>query len=131
MWAMAASMFSMSLPPALVELAQFQHNYLDATRGQCLDRGADVLGIPAKAVELRYHQRLAVADLAEHLSELRTQGRRDLARHVLIGMPEIDCIAGHLDLIALVLRRRFLGTDPTIFKIRYVVAPYACFKRLN
>jgi hypothetical protein len=97
-----------------VELAQLQDDDLDAVRGQCLDRGPDVLGIAAEAIELRYHQRLAAADLAEHLGELWALGRRDLARHALIRVPVVGRIAGHLDLAALVLRRLFFCADPAV-----------------
>ena len=99
-----------------VQLTELQHDNFDAARGQRLDRGTDVLGITAEAVQLGHDERFAVPDLAQHLGELRALGGRDLARHAFVSIPVSDRIAGGLDFAALVLRCLAFRADPTVSK---------------
>jgi hypothetical protein len=54
--ATAANMGSISLLAALVGASfQLQHDDLDAARGQHFDRGANILGVTANAVQYQIH----------------------------------------------------------------------------
>lgn len=92
--ATAASIVSINLPAALVRSSL--PSWRTTTwmlRSASIDCGADVLSTTAQAVELRYDQGFTVADLAEHLSELRALHRRDLSRDTFVCEPIVDLIA--------------------------------------
>jgi len=106
-------------------LAELENNYLDAERGQQLDRRKHIRRITSESVELGYDERIPCPQLAQQDAELLALGRVRLAAHD-VGIPVFDQVPGTLNFKSLIVCGLIRCRDTPVTKDCH--DPFKCWK---